>query len=82
MHDLPLVESPHQMLRLSKIRSTTCVVGWRVQETFGSNLLLSPYLCNFLLLHGSSLCRSPSQVTIMCHMTNVMTLEAFYVVHE
>ena len=60
MHHILLVESSHKMLRLSKFRPMTYVVGWRAQGTLGLYFLPSPYLCNFLLLHGSSLCKSPS----------------------
>ena len=42
------------------IKSTTWVFGWSVQETSRFNLFPSPYLCSFLLWHGSSLCRGPS----------------------
>ena len=82
MHHLLLAESSHKMLRLSKFRPMTYAVGRRAQGTFELYLLSSPYLCNFLLWHGSSLCRGPSQVTIMCHMSNVMEIEALYLVHE
>ena len=67
------------------IKSTTCVVGWGFQENSGFNLLPSPYLCNFLLwlgCHGSSLCRDPSQVTIACHMSNVMEIKALHLIYE
>ena len=92
-HKLPLIvcmvsflaESHHQTLGNIKdvfIKSTTCVVGWSVQDIPGFSLLPSPYLCNFLLWHNSSLCGGPIQVTITCHMSNVMEIEALYLIYE
>ena len=86
-HKLPLIVSMVSSGKVSLsntwnikndfIISTTCVVGWSVQETFGFNLLPSPYSCNFLFwlgFHGLSLFKDPSQVTITCHMSNVMAI--------
>jgi len=67
------------------IRSTTWVDVLGIQDTLWSNLLYSPYLCNFLFwlgIHGFSLFRDLSHVTITSHMFNFMEIEAFYFVHR